>query len=72
MENEPMFDPKELRSMQIQAVEYCLKQDLLTAKIQYRDRLRRLDYQKIKYVTRDCNLILNVGHGVVPFCFMEN
>ena len=72
MPNEPMFDPKELRSMQLEAIEYCLRQDLLAAKIKYQDAMRRMDYTSIKYVARECNLVIDYSLGVVPIVFLEN
>ncbi len=72
MNDEPMFDPKEIRSMQMEAIEYCLRQDLLTAKLNYRDRLRRINYE-FRFVVREtANLAADIMVGAIPIQFLEN
>ncbi len=72
MDDEDRFDMKELRTAQLQAIRYCLRQDLLTAKIMYQDRLRRFDYANITYVTRTTQPIVEAVLGIEPICFMRN
>ena len=66
------FDMKELRTMQLQAIRYCFRQDLLTAKVIYQDRLRRFDYANITYVTRKEQPIAEAFLGIQPILFMRN
>jgi len=70
--NDDSFDMSEIRKMQEEAVKYCLRQDLLTAKITYRDRMRRLDFLGTRCVLRPCNLIVEIPMGIAPVLFMEN
>ena len=66
------FDMSEIRKMQEEAVKYCLRMDLLTARINYRDRMRRLDFLGTKGVIRQSNLIVEIPMGIAPVLFMEN
>ena len=72
MNGDDNFDMSEIRKMQEEAVKYCLRQDLLTAKINYRDRMRRLDFLGTKAVIRQSNLIVEIPMGIAPILFMES
>ena len=66
------FDMSEIRGMQEEAVRYCLRYDLLAARINYRDRMRRLDFLGTKAIIRKTNLIVEIPMGIVSTCFLEN
>lgn len=66
------FDMSDIRGMQEEAVKYCLRMDLLTARINYRDRMRRLDFLGTKGVIRNTNLLVEIPMGIVSTCFLEN
>lgn len=72
MNNNDQFDFSSIRNMQIEAVKYCFRQDLLTAKINYRDRMRRLGFLGTKVVTRPANLRVEIPMGIAPILFMES
>ena len=72
MNDNDSFDMSEIRKMQEEAVKYCLRMDLLTARINYRDRMRRLDFLGTKGVIRQSNLIVEIPMGIAPVLFMEN
>ena len=72
MNDNDEFDMSDIRGMQEEAVKYCYRQDLLTAKINYRDRMHRLDFLGTKGVIRQSNLIVEIPMGIAPILFMEN
>lgn len=72
MNDDDDFDIKALRAQQLQAIEYCLIQDLLTAKVMYQDRLRRFDFTNVPFVTRETQPIAEAFLGIEPVFFMRN
>ena len=72
MRDETMFDPRDIRDKQVEAIKYVLKHDILDAKITYRDRMRRLDYATRFIVRETPNLAVDIMLGVFPIKFLEN
>jgi hypothetical protein len=68
-------DSPELR-MELQqkeeALQVQLRDDLLMAKVNYKDRVYVAGVIQMPFVTRNCNYNLNVSMGVVPYCFTRN